>query len=81
MIHYLLLHIKYETLRIMEFIHSNISSFYCACVRVNVCVCVCVEAWCRVMDSKKKEVLPILERAYGQGQGLKWYVNWRLFFM
>jgi hypothetical protein len=39
------------------------------------------EAWCKVMDSKKKEVLPILERAYGAGQGLKWYVNWRLFFM
>jgi hypothetical protein len=39
------------------------------------------EAWCKVMDSKKKEVLPILERAYGEGQGLKWYVNWRLFFM
>eukprot|EP00596_Hydrurales_sp_CCMP1899_P010317 CAMPEP_0119050946 /NCGR_PEP_ID=MMETSP1177-20130426/72720_1 /TAXON_ID=2985 /ORGANISM="Ochromonas sp, Strain CCMP1899" /LENGTH=335 /DNA_ID=CAMNT_0007029973 /DNA_START=102 /DNA_END=1106 /DNA_ORIENTATION=- len=35
-----------------------------------------LEAWCALMDSKKKEVLPILERAYGVGQGVKWYVNW-----
>ena len=42
---------------------------------------VCVEAWCAVMDSKKKEILPILERAYGAGNAIKWYVNWRLFFM
>jgi cyclopropane-fatty-acyl-phospholipid synthase len=33
------------------------------------------------MDSKRVEVMPILERAYGKNNALKWYVNWRLFFM
>ena len=40
-----------------------------------------LEAWLKTMDGKKNDVLPMLERAYGAGNGLKWYVNWRLFFI
>ena len=40
-----------------------------------------LEGWLQTMDSKKAEVLPMLERAYGPGNALKWYVNWRLFFI
>lgn len=40
-----------------------------------------LEAWLTRMDARKAEVLPLLEATYGQGNGLKWYVNWRLFFI
>jgi hypothetical protein len=33
------------------------------------------EAWLAIMDSKKAEVLPVLEKAYGAGNALKWYVQ------
>lgn len=39
------------------------------------------EAWLRVLDEKKTQVMPILERTYGESQALKWFVNWRLFFI
>ena len=27
------------------------------------------------------ELEPVLEEAYGEGNGRKWYVNWRLFYL
>lgn len=40
-----------------------------------------LEGWMKIMDSKKAEVMPILAKTYGEGNALKWYVYWRLFFM
>ena len=39
------------------------------------------EAWLRTLDQRREEVMPILERTYGKDQELKWFVNWRLFFI
>ena len=33
-----------------------------------------LEAWCRLMDKKKRIVLPLLEQCYGKGQQTKRYV-------
>jgi cyclopropane-fatty-acyl-phospholipid synthase len=40
-----------------------------------------LEAWLKIMDSKKKEVLPLLASTYGEDQALKRFVDWRLFFV
>jgi cyclopropane-fatty-acyl-phospholipid synthase len=40
-----------------------------------------LEAWLVLMDSRKDVVLPMLRRTYGDGEEVKWYVRWRLFFM
>jgi cyclopropane-fatty-acyl-phospholipid synthase len=40
-----------------------------------------LEAWLLKMDQVKEKVLPVLSRTYGEENSLKWYVNWRLFFM
>uniref|UniRef100_A0A7S3XXB9 Methyltransferase domain-containing protein n=1 Tax=Heterosigma akashiwo TaxID=2829 RepID=A0A7S3XXB9_HETAK len=39
------------------------------------------EAWLANLDRSAQEVLPLLEKTYGEGQGTKWLVNWRLFFL
>ena len=39
------------------------------------------EAWLANMDLHKKEIMPILATTYGQGNALKWWVYWRLFYM
>jgi cyclopropane-fatty-acyl-phospholipid synthase len=39
------------------------------------------EAWLQNMDARRAAVMPILERAYGADQALKWWVYWRVFFM
>lgn len=39
------------------------------------------EAWLANMDSRAAEIMPILERTYGRGEGTKWWVYWRVFFM
>lgn len=39
------------------------------------------EAWLSLLDEKKDEVMPILAKIYGEGQELKWFVYWRLFFI
>jgi len=39
------------------------------------------EAWLQNMDARRAQVMPILERAYGADQALKWWVYWRVFFM
>eukprot|EP01041_Mallomonas_annulata_P010599 gene10599-22133_t len=40
-----------------------------------------LEAWLVKMDSQKEKVMPILAKAYGNENALKWYVNWRLFYI
>lgn len=40
-----------------------------------------LEAWLQRMDASKAEVLPVLAKAYGDANALKWFVNWRLFFI
>jgi cyclopropane-fatty-acyl-phospholipid synthase len=39
------------------------------------------EAWLQNMDRHRAELMPVLERAYGAGQGRRWWVYWRVFFM
>ena len=33
------------------------------------------------LDSNKKELWPVLTKTYGAGNEMKWFVNWRLFFL
>lgn len=40
-----------------------------------------LEGWLQIMDSRKETVMPILARTYGETNALKWFVNWRLFFI
>mmetsp|Transcript_39002 Transcript_39002/g.49250 ORF Transcript_39002/g.49250 Transcript_39002/m.49250 type:complete len:354 (-) Transcript_39002:167-1228(-) len=39
------------------------------------------EAWLANLDKAGKDVLPLLRDTYGEGNEVKWLVNWRLFFM
>ena len=39
------------------------------------------EAWLQNMDARRAAVMPVLQRAYGADQALKWWVYWRVFFM
>lgn len=39
------------------------------------------EAWLRNLDDKKAQVMPLLAQTYGEVHALKWFVNWRLFFI
>ncbi len=39
------------------------------------------EAWLRNMNHHKEEILPLLERTYGEGEAPKWWLYWRVFFM
>lgn len=38
-------------------------------------------AWLDNLDKHREQALPLLEKTYGQGQEVKWFVYWRLFFM
>ena len=38
-------------------------------------------AWLRRLDRVQREMVPLFENTYGRGNGLKWFVNWRLFFI
>lgn len=40
-----------------------------------------LEAWLVEIDKKKATVMPILESTYGKENAVKWFVNWRLFFI
>jgi len=40
-----------------------------------------LEAWLVKMDSQKERALLMLKKVYGEDSALKWYVNWRLFFI
>jgi cyclopropane-fatty-acyl-phospholipid synthase len=39
------------------------------------------EAWLANMDRHRAELMPLLERTYGEGRALRWWVYWRVFFM
>lgn len=38
-------------------------------------------AWLAEMDGHPDELMPILERTYGAGEGTRWWARWRTFFM
>lgn len=40
-----------------------------------------LEAWLVKIDAVKDEALPVLAKTYGEENSLKWFVNWRLFFI
>jgi len=40
-----------------------------------------LEAWLVEIDKKKKVVMPVLASTYGEKEAVKWFVNWRLFFI
>ena len=40
-----------------------------------------LEAWLRLFDRRRREVLPIISEVYGAHQKTKWLVYWRLFFL
>lgn len=40
-----------------------------------------LEAWLVEMDRKKAQVMPVLSETYGKANAVKWFVNWRLFFI
>lgn len=40
-----------------------------------------LEDWLVRHDLHKNQILLLFERTYGQGQGLKWFVYWRLFYL
>uniref|UniRef100_A0A7S2BPY3 Methyltransferase domain-containing protein n=1 Tax=Octactis speculum TaxID=3111310 RepID=A0A7S2BPY3_9STRA len=39
------------------------------------------EAWLKRLDAHKTALLPVLAKTYGQGEELKWFMNWRLFYL
>ncbi|MFC1525559.1 SAM-dependent methyltransferase [Candidatus Latescibacterota bacterium] len=39
------------------------------------------EDWLLNMDARRDQVLPVLERTYGEGEGRRWLQRWRLFFL
>lgn len=40
-----------------------------------------LEAWLKIMDTKKETIYPILEKTYGLNDAEKWWNYWRLFFI
>jgi len=40
-----------------------------------------LEAWLVLADKNKQQILSIFEKTYGADQALKWFVNWRMFFI
>lgn len=39
------------------------------------------EAWLANLDAHRREVLPILEAAYGRDEARRWFHRWRMFFL
>jgi cyclopropane-fatty-acyl-phospholipid synthase len=39
------------------------------------------EQWLRNMDSKRDQVIPVLESIYGRKSAARWFQRWRIFFM
>lgn len=39
------------------------------------------EAWLKNLDDNKKKLWPVLTKTYGAGNEMKWFVNWRLFYL
>ena len=40
-----------------------------------------LDAWLAILDSKREEVMPILEECYGKDKALRWFINWRMFYL
>lgn len=40
-----------------------------------------LNAWLARMDQSRRDIMPILAKAYGENQSLKWWSYWRIFFM
>ncbi|KAK9837228.1 hypothetical protein WJX81_000114 [Elliptochloris bilobata] len=40
-----------------------------------------LEAWLARQDAQRADILPLMEATYGKGQGLRWLVYWRLFYL
>lgn len=40
-----------------------------------------LEAWLRLHDASRQQIVPLFEQTYGKQQALKWFVYWRLFLM
>lgn len=38
-------------------------------------------AWLKNLESKREKLLPVLERIYGGGNGRRWFMRWKLFFV
>lgn len=39
------------------------------------------EAWLKNLDANRAKLMPILRETYGAGNELKWFMNWRLFYL
>jgi len=39
------------------------------------------EAWLARMDAARTQLMPVLAKAYGEDQAVRWWVYWRVFFM
>lgn len=39
------------------------------------------EDWLANLDRQREQLLPVLERTYGEGEGRRWLNRWRLFFL
>ena len=39
------------------------------------------EEWLRNMDRNRKEIMPLFRETYGEGNAIKWWAYWRVFFM
>ncbi|EIE20597.1 methyltransferase type 11 [Coccomyxa subellipsoidea C-169] len=40
-----------------------------------------LEDWLRRQDRQRAQILPIMKKTYGDDQGLRWWVYWRLFYL
>ncbi|KAI3425235.1 hypothetical protein D9Q98_009003 [Chlorella vulgaris] len=40
-----------------------------------------LEAWLKLHDAARKQIMPLFEQTYGKDQALKWFVYWRLFYL
>ena len=38
-------------------------------------------AWVKNLECNKRVLLPVLESIYGGGQGVRWFMRWKLFFL
>ncbi len=38
-------------------------------------------AWLREMDTHRAQILPVLAATYGEGEALRWWSRWRIFYM
>jgi cyclopropane-fatty-acyl-phospholipid synthase len=39
------------------------------------------EHWLQNMDQHRSEIIPLFSKTYGEGQEIRWWVYWRVFFM